>query len=366
MRSGVSAWVCIFAVACGGSGGAFGERSDAGPRRNGNGTGERPDEIDGQPAVCAAADRLWDRPDRFLATRDTGESASAWRARRRVELARLFSLPLDPVGPIEVIERDAYDMDGTVRVQVLEVPSSFDGQPVQVLRVHPLEPDPDALPHVVFTLHGHDFGFDATLYRDHDLRRIGVELAERGAEVFSPGYRGDASHAAFTEDLEDGDFARMTVADLSTFLALARQLVPDRASTSIMGHSMGGYLSLHLAALRPELDAVYVSGLFVPLECMNSGHHHRCQKFGPVNDAFGTDDLAALVAPRRLGIYFGDQDIFYTPATEAVIEDARQVYGAQGEGRALHVQVEPDVPHRVNVQDVIDFLGAEEWMTAAD
>lgn len=118
----------------------------------------------------------------------------------------------------------------------------------------------------------------------------------------------------------------------------------DRERTHVLGHSAGGTVALHAAALDARIDATIASGCIGPIRDTFASRRDS----GGQNTIPGQllwcelSDVVGLVAPRRLLVTSGEQDhIFPYAGAASVVTEAMAVYRATGHGGRLRSVAHP-------------------------
>ena len=225
--------------------------------------------------------------------------------------------------------------------------------------------------------------------KDNDFKEHGgaLYLAENGVVVLAPdtpsfgeaampdehttdGLAGDQDHTGWVNDRISrlGWWPQIYALDGMTALSILLEQHVDAAHVSVEGLSLGSFEALLLAALDTRLrGGAMVAGLFFAARCLqdasggwesplhlppggchDSGRNHRCQtiaglakravtpcEFGDFaadesNLFLDSDDLAALVAPRRLMLTWGDKDPGYGNQAQCrrdALDRTTQIFG---------------------------------------
>lgn len=219
---------------------------------------------------------------------------------------------------------------------------------------------------LVILVHGHGSTAPSAFTDQSDLFGLGCTLVAAGWWVAVPelggfGRRGQPPHGArIASRLVPGRFMREEVAMLSDVVDFVRGRVPNGEAsfpTFVVGHSLGGHLALQLAALRSDaIHGAFLSGLFLPLECINSPVHHACQHQLGLFERLESEDLAMLVAPRPLTIAWGALDVLYTESAVRLADRTRDGFEAIDAAAAFDLAVTSDQAHRLNGSEVFRFL----------
>lgn len=110
----------------------------------------------------------------------------------------------------------------------------------------------------------------------------------------------------------------------------------------VMGHSMGGEVSLWAGALDPKIGAVVSSGFAGDYGIMENNGAHPCFRWlhADLREYIDSSDLAALVAPRALVVMQGKTDGLYSALeprhglTREFFRRAANAWGVDGTGTA--------------------------------
>lgn len=248
-----------------------------------------------------------------------------------------------------------------VRQEVV-VESLLDGAriPIHLFARTPLAAGPTD---VVILIHGHGSSAEDALREGSKLKAVGLRLAQAGFVVLVPELRGfgrfrllDLGHKLDLRGKAEGQFLREVMADSFSCLEFAKMNFPNRNRLSIVGHSLGGYIALHIAALSSDVDGAVISGIFLPYACLNTDYHHECQRFRGIVGFAEVFDIAGLIAPRPLLIHFGEQDKFYTPVVQDILSKAKKIYTGLDHINALKVHVTPNIKHELDVDVTLAFL----------
>lgn len=119
----------------------------------------------------------------------------------------------------------------------------------------------------------------------------------------------------------------------------------DLSRLHILGHSAGGTVAIHAAALDDRLKAVIASGCLGPItDTLLTRRDRAGQNVIPGQlKWFELSDVVALCAPRPVLAVSGDSDhIFPFRGVEKVVDAARPVYEALGAEGALRALSFPD------------------------
>jgi len=192
-----------------------------------------------------------------------------------------------------------------------------------------------------------------------------MRLAASGRVVLVPRIRSlggfgvqGLGHRAYHRSKGDGVYLKEVMADALSAIRHIRARFPRHSSVRLVGHSLGGYVALHLAAVDPSLGGAFVSSFFVPYACVNSGYHDGCQKFAGLQERADFFDVAGLLAPRPLAVQYGAQDRHYTKAVDASYARTAAVYDKLG-GR-ISLVISDGLEHVLEPDAVLDFMDGKK------
>lgn len=122
------------------------------------------------------------------------------------------------------------------------------------------------------------------------------------------------------------------------------------------GHSGGGTTALFLAALDTRITTALVSGYFCSFrDSILAMPHCECNYFPGILELGELGDIAALVAPRALGIVHGAQDsIFPIQGTQVQFETVKRAFAVRGNADGCALMVHP-FAHRYH------FASSRTW-----
>jgi dienelactone hydrolase len=300
----------------------------------------------------------------------------------REQIASFLGLmPVGEAPPLRVLAREDEDGFAVSRVQY----AAPDGESIEALA---FEPAGTAIASVL-ALHQHNgqwtIGKSEIAGRTGDpLQAFGPALARRSVRVLAPDVLGFESRLAAADAgawlappltrpggnaegwlqnynhmahrLVRGELLmRKSLADAMAAISVLRGF---GASIGAVGHSMGGVLTLFLAAVDERVAFACASGA----AC--SYRHKLAHGTGLEMSlvipgfarAFDLDDLLRCVAPRRLFVVSSDEDPYSADAVE-LVRDAKPAFEAGGELRHLRVPG-PHALDRARFDAIVDWLAA--------
>jgi pimeloyl-ACP methyl ester carboxylesterase len=163
-----------------------------------------------------------------------------------------------------------------------------------------------------------------------DLRGMGE--TSPGVPNAKPGYFGFDYQASFLGLHLNRPLLGQRVHDLLSILAVYHS---NRPAIHVVGVGTGGPIALHAAALDPRIEAVTLeqSVLSWAAVVRSPISHNQLTNVVPgVLKAYDLPDLAALIAPRPLGIHAVDArgEAVTQAAIEEAYSPARKAYGKSG------------------------------------
>jgi dienelactone hydrolase len=296
---------------------------------------------------------------------DDRGALDAWRVRCRARLTRLLGPWPHPV-PLRLETLEQVPCDGYRRDKVI-----FDSEDTMSVPAYLLVPDGRTEPGpAILACHGHGpgkalvVGLETTDAPHGDYAR---QLARRGYVVLAPDLRCFGERADWNPPgiyACDINLVHATLAgwspltqnlfDLTRCLdMLAGYELVDATRIGMVGLSLGGTMTLFLAAWDPRVAAAVVSGYFSSWAEAHKVPWNMCgsQVLPHLLGELDHVDLAALVAPRPLLVQTGTEDLIFPLASATAAVDAlRVVYEHLNAGDHL-------------VHDVFD--GDHEWREQA-
>jgi len=278
----------------------------------------------------------------FQATADLSDAAAftAWQDDARALLSERLRLPERWLGPTNV--RVLNDVtEETVRVREIDFLISARLR-TPALLFTPLGAQ-GALPGVLL-FHGHDQNPTAFI----DAAR---EISERGFVVLVPQVRAvplnrDDWHAhrhfATVALSQGGSVVGLYVADALTALDVLRALPEvDGERVGVGGYSLGGWISLLVAALSSNVDvAVVQSYLATARGALIEINHCPCQFAPGLFGQLDISDVALTISPRPLLFVASDADSYF-PIEEVrtAFERVSAGYGVAGSPEATELRL---------------------------
>jgi dienelactone hydrolase len=298
----------------------------------------------------------------------------AWRERCRARLTRLLGRWPDPV-PLRLETLEQVACDGYRRDKVI-----FDSEDTMSVPAYLLVPEGRTGPGpAVLACHGHGpgkalvVGLETTEAPGGDYAQ---QLARRGYVVLAPDLRCFGERADWNPPgiyACDINLVHATLAgwspltqnlfDLTRCLdVLAGHELVDPTRIGMVGLSLGGTMTLFLAAWDARVAAAVVSGYFSSWAESHKVPWNMCgsQVLPHLLGELEHVDLGALVAPRPLLVQTGTEDlIFPVGAANEAVAALRRIYGHLGAGdRLVHDVFEGD--HQWREDAPAAFL--ERWL----
>ena len=316
------------------------------------------------PAKCdSLADEL-SFPLGFASYELAGESVETWRADLTEALVDAIGYSGDigePTSPRLV----GYSVNGGVRVFDYELDSRIDGAPIPFGLLIPASVQETVPKDLVMVLHGHGQTVTAAFDEKSSMHNIGGHLLDHGYVVISVEMRSfgafeidGMSHDEYIADLDDGEYVGQVLSDNVQVARAVQALFPpgEVATFTVLGHSFGGYIALHIGALHDWVDQTMSSGHFAPYGCINTDFHHACQDILAIEGLFEIYDTSALIAPRRLDLFFGLQDTLFTSASVQAYRRLEVLYEKLGGRGKADLHIHPWLGHEVDVDRVLSNL----------
>jgi dienelactone hydrolase len=198
------------------------------------------------------------------------------------------------------------------------------------------------------------------------MRNVGGRLLDEGYVVVSVELRsfGDfkvdgLDHDAYISGLEKGEFVGQVVLDNVQVGEAVVNLFKDRegSTISILGHSFGGYIAIHVGALIDGISHTMTSGHFLPYACINTDFAHHGQDILSIEGVAEIYDVAGMIAPAgEFHVFFGGRDSLFTSGSRESFERLESIYEAQGAPGNATMDVNPSIGHRVDPDAVIGRL----------
>ena len=316
------------------------------------------------PAECESlADEL-SFPLGFASYEAAGKSVESWRADLTAALVDAITYYGDigePTSPRLI----GYSEIRGVRVLDYELDSRIDGATIPFGLLIPSNVQGTDPKDFVMVLHGHGETVTAAFDERSSMHNIGGHLLDHGYVVVSVEMRSFGAfeidgmgHDEYIAGLDDGEYVGQVLSDNVQVARAAQSLFPatEVATFSVFGHSFGGYIALHIGALNEWVDQTMSSGHFAPYGCINTDFHHACQDILAIEGLFEIYDTAALIAPRRLDLFFGVQDTLFTSASVEAHRRLERIYEKLGGGGLADLHVNPWLGHEVDVDRVLANL----------
>ncbi len=277
-------------------------------------------------------------------------AAAAWQKDLRRKLLGLLKMndlltskiPFD-VRPIASEERPGYAF------QEVEF-NSTPGRRIKAIVTAPRTGSPP-YPAVV-SIHGHGGSRYVVYDRANVYKGFAAELAETGYvtiavdvgqhEVYEPG------RTLMGERLWD----MMRCVD---YLATMKEV--DKTAIGCAGLSLGGEMSMWLAAMDERIAACVSAGFLTVMDQMEH-NHCMCWKFDGLRELVDFADIYSLIAPRPLQCQNGllePQGMFVVPLARQALKEIRLIYSDLGKPENVSLDVHHG-EHEVDVPSLLEFF----------
>lgn len=180
-----------------------------------------------------------------------------------------------------------------------------------------------------------------------------AELARNGyvtiATVVSQHEVGEAGRTLMGERLWD-------LMRCVSYLGTLREV--DESKIGCGGLSLGGEMTMWLAAMDTRIAAADSSGFLTVMDQMEKGHC-MCWKFEGLRELVDFSDIYALIAPRPLECQNGRKEPpgAFTPAlAEKAMAEVRPVYAAFGKSGHVSLDIH-DGAHEIDLPALLTFFG---------
>jgi len=267
---------------------------------------------------------IWEwhgRPD--AAGWDVPPEVNEWpdRAAAIQEEVRVVLEPFAPSAPEPLVVAEEV-VAGDLLRQQLEF-TTFDGERATAVL---MRPNDELVRPGLLLLHGHDVDAERmTTENDSYVRGLGLTLARAGFVTLSPDVRSFGSFRPFGMGHWRSDgyvawvrgqgdvYLRLAVNDARVALRMLRETPGvDPGRIGMAGISLGCLITLVTAAAEGDVDAVVLSGLYLPFdELFAPKGHHECQRLHPLADVTTADELAATLLRGHVQVHWGSTDPFY-------------------------------------------------------
>lgn len=260
---------------------------------------------------------------------------SAWQRELRAELSKRLALEKQTESPLNARVLSAEKLPG-YRVETVV----YESEPgVLVPSLLYLPDDLRAPERVLIHCHGHGSGLG------HPLYKYALEFVKRGYIVFAPQVR-DFGERAFGKPhgmacdrtyklaaLLGKNLAGLRLWDfLRAVDYLETRPEVDRRRIACGGLSLGGELSLLLAAIDERIRASFVSGFMSTYDAlMFQNNNCICYAIPGIMALCRMSDIAGLIAPRPVVIQTGTHDIpVPTAGAQQGFRELQEIYRAAG------------------------------------
>lgn len=292
---------------------------------------------------------------------------SSWQEKVRSQLLEVIDYHRTPHdAEPKIIDAASSEIEGTHQVRYLIKPGSWEPQPIYALT--PANGRLNGVTLVTFHGHGDDpFGGIYTYVREFARRgyRVVMPVLYGKMERESKGLRYDprAVCASWSIDADALGTSLLGARLFDGVLAyrLARQLPGvDRERIACVGLSMGGELSLYLAAIEPAIRVCVSAGFLSTFRSLLLERGNcQCYSIRDWPRYFDMPDIAGCIAPRPLQIQKGESDpCFDSQDVANAFAQVQRVYAAFRKQENAQYITYPG-GHCLNVDKAQAFLEAD-------
>jgi len=277
----------------------------------------------------------------------------------RQKLMELISYHRTPSGPLHLEKSSEDEREGLVRRRHLVSKGKWEPQPI-----YEILPAKRANGITLIALHGHgDDPFSGIYDYVYGLGRRGYRVVmpilfgcmERETKGMKPDWKNICREWSIEADALGTSLLGARLYDARLAYELSLQLGGvDPSRIGSVGLSMGGELSLYLAAVEPSIGACVSAGFFSSFSSLLLALRNcQCYSIRDWPRYFDMADIAACVAPRPLQIQKGMDDPCLDAAdAEKAFAQLREVYSRFGAEELCHYETYPG-GHCLN-QDLAD------------
>jgi hypothetical protein len=131
----------------------------------------------------------------------------------------------------------------------------------------------------------------------------------------------------------------------------------DRARIGCAGLSLGGEMSMWLAAMDPRIAACVSSGFLTTMDQMEYDHC-MCWTFDGLRELVDFADIFGLIAPRPLQCQNGLREapfMFVVPLARQAMDEIRPVYAALGRPGSVELAIHRG-EHEIDLPSLVEFF----------
>lgn len=283
-------------------------------------------------------------------TANQPDEARAWQQTTRAKIAELLHLESlhaevkgeAPLAPYTFFE----SRTDLARVVNTTFRSTKDRTPYAVVTI----PHGDGPFPAVICIHGHGANRDSVYSRYSAYQGFAATLAENGFVTISVdvGYHKNAN--------PEVPLTGHRVWDLMRAMELLDQLPVDKERIGCAGLSLGGALTMWLAAVDTRIRAAMVAGWMPTVQHLEEARHCPCWDFPGLRDAIDFPDVFGLIAPRPLMLQLGEADKdFPKSVAEPGVRRVAMIYERFGSPDKLEVVVHPGAHEALPAQTLTFF-----------
>jgi dienelactone hydrolase len=317
---------------------------------------------------------------------------ATWQAAMRNWLRRIFNLPVNQsfLTAPAVTTLESVTVEGGVTRKKLTYPSPVDGFAMSTYLFLPANYQPTGSFPAVIVTHGHSADGKTGPSADWQspYHATALYLAQNGFVTLAPDTRAFNEYMPQGTSLSEWDFATQLATRVHPGSFTQWRMLDNLVNVSVLkstagvdgtrlfseGLSLGSDQAMWLAALDTRIARVIPGGLFYAFGCLNDpGQAHVCQTVPALssnldnpalNLVFDAGDAAALIAPRKLYVMWGDQDGFFNSVppgggpicSQTAIAAAQANFAAVNASGNLRVTIHPGMVHELDTTTSLEFF----------